>query len=229
MNKTSSKAFRLSATVALIVVGGGLISPARAGWVIVNGSVISPGISVQAATVAVLQGHGNLGGKAEFVGNGVAQATFQWSPGGGPSINPLGTAYAGFTHTMSVNAPEIVATIGNPPDGTSVRACGLVRSYAGSSGPLTDNYYHFTQIKMDGTYKDYGVFPHIPTTSSTQTVPYQSGPTGPVNSSLDVVFKTTLTNTAWAGSGSAADGTAANSSQATAGASQANTISITAN
>lgn len=183
---------------------------------------------MQAATASVLQGQGNLSARATFVGKGVAQATFQWSHGGGPNINPLGTAYAGFTHTMSVNAPEIVAIIGSPPGGKGVLAAGIVSSYAGSGGPYTINYWHYTRIKTDGTYREQ-LFPDIRGASSSQSVPYQSGPTGPVNSSLAVVFQTTLTNTANASVDSAADGTAATSSQATAGASQANTISITAN
>jgi len=52
MNKTSSKALRLSATVALIVVGGGLISPARAGWV-KSGTANYVSITVPAATISV--------------------------------------------------------------------------------------------------------------------------------------------------------------------------------
>lgn len=122
MNNNTSKAFCLSAFIALTVVGGGLISPASANWVVSNSFI--PALTVGSGRSYVY--HDTTGGTAPVPAHqeGNSSVTIKWQ-GTDPTVDGT-TSIVYVTQTTPLNFQQPSVDITTDVTGNATAAASTI-------------------------------------------------------------------------------------------------------
>ena len=206
--------------------GGGLISPARADWVLDNANSVPVKISAPAANATVFAGNTQSQSSGSTSGSGTAVASFVWNGVAPPG--PVGSyAFVTVTHQMSVDGP-LQPDIGPSPTNASAMARAIINASAGDSN--TNGYQqgggeYAKMVDANGNPSYYGGVNTIPAISVTQTAAPINGDGTHVTCTIRLAAS--VGNTAQASSNTA-NGVAQRNATATAGVTQAQTTSMSA-